>query len=198
MFLQGHDEEAVVDMGKISSTINTNFEKEELESKFVVVFCLLNMHFLSRDKRWIFLSKRNQNFMAIMKFWVKLVKGRGDLPCYLSLCMLVNIHCSSLSPKEKKKLLKFPRKACFLDLGLKKLLLLVSNFPAWMMSSSAELKVRKQGSWGRCLFSFLKVKYPCDCGHALQILRVWTDIQLPFWFHSKLYIPQSAVSKALW
>ncbi|RLW11662.1 hypothetical protein DV515_00001667, partial [Chloebia gouldiae] len=27
----GHDEEAVVDMGKISSTINTNFEKEELE-----------------------------------------------------------------------------------------------------------------------------------------------------------------------
>uniref|UniRef100_A0A663EXW9 Anion exchange protein n=1 Tax=Aquila chrysaetos chrysaetos TaxID=223781 RepID=A0A663EXW9_AQUCH len=28
----GHDEEAVVDMGKISSTINTNFEKEELES----------------------------------------------------------------------------------------------------------------------------------------------------------------------
>ncbi|NWS43712.1 S4A10 protein, partial [Probosciger aterrimus] len=32
LFLQGHDEEAVVDMGKISSTINTNFEKEELES----------------------------------------------------------------------------------------------------------------------------------------------------------------------
>ncbi|OXB77745.1 UNVERIFIED_CONTAM: hypothetical protein H355_013133 [Colinus virginianus] len=30
--LRGHDEEAVVDMGKISSTINTNFEKEELES----------------------------------------------------------------------------------------------------------------------------------------------------------------------
>ncbi|XP_078233446.1 sodium bicarbonate cotransporter 3 isoform X6 [Pogona vitticeps] len=30
--LPGHDEEAVVDMGKISSTINTNFEKEELES----------------------------------------------------------------------------------------------------------------------------------------------------------------------
>uniref|UniRef100_A0A663EXW1 Anion exchange protein n=1 Tax=Aquila chrysaetos chrysaetos TaxID=223781 RepID=A0A663EXW1_AQUCH len=29
---KGHDEEAVVDMGKISSTINTNFEKEELES----------------------------------------------------------------------------------------------------------------------------------------------------------------------
>lgn len=29
---QGHDEEAVVDQGKISSTINTNFEKEELES----------------------------------------------------------------------------------------------------------------------------------------------------------------------
>ncbi|XP_074756662.1 sodium bicarbonate cotransporter 3 isoform X10 [Athene noctua] len=29
---RGHDEEAVVDMGKISSTINTNFEKEELES----------------------------------------------------------------------------------------------------------------------------------------------------------------------
>ncbi|XP_025023877.1 sodium bicarbonate cotransporter 3 isoform X5 [Python bivittatus] len=28
----GHDEEAVVDTGKISSTINTNFEKEELES----------------------------------------------------------------------------------------------------------------------------------------------------------------------
>ncbi|XP_067417987.1 sodium bicarbonate cotransporter 3 isoform X4 [Emydura macquarii macquarii] len=28
----GHDEEAVVDMGKTSSTINTNFEKEELES----------------------------------------------------------------------------------------------------------------------------------------------------------------------
>nr|XP_025968442.1 sodium bicarbonate cotransporter 3 isoform X2 [Dromaius novaehollandiae] len=28
----GHDEEAIVDMGKISSTINTNFEKEELES----------------------------------------------------------------------------------------------------------------------------------------------------------------------
>ncbi|XP_039559700.1 sodium bicarbonate cotransporter 3 isoform X3 [Passer montanus] len=32
MFEKGHDEEAVVDMGKISSTINTNFEKEELES----------------------------------------------------------------------------------------------------------------------------------------------------------------------
>ncbi|XP_061443375.1 sodium bicarbonate cotransporter 3 isoform X6 [Rhineura floridana] len=29
---KGQDEEAVVDMGKISSTINTNFEKEELES----------------------------------------------------------------------------------------------------------------------------------------------------------------------
>ncbi|XP_043920695.1 sodium bicarbonate cotransporter 3 [Protopterus annectens] len=29
---RGHDEEAVVDQGKISSTINTNFEKEELES----------------------------------------------------------------------------------------------------------------------------------------------------------------------
>ncbi|XP_069068119.1 sodium bicarbonate cotransporter 3 isoform X2 [Pleurodeles waltl] len=28
----GHDEEAVVDLGKTSSTINTNFEKEELES----------------------------------------------------------------------------------------------------------------------------------------------------------------------
>ncbi|XP_075778112.1 sodium bicarbonate cotransporter 3 isoform X8 [Pelodiscus sinensis] len=28
----GHDEEAVVDMGKTSSTINTNFEREELES----------------------------------------------------------------------------------------------------------------------------------------------------------------------
>lgn len=47
LFLQGHDEEAVVDMGKISSTINTNFEKEELESKFVVVFCFLNMHFFA-------------------------------------------------------------------------------------------------------------------------------------------------------
>uniref|UniRef100_A0A8C4V4I8 Anion exchange protein n=1 Tax=Falco tinnunculus TaxID=100819 RepID=A0A8C4V4I8_FALTI len=32
LFPNGHDEEAVVDMGKISSTINTNFEKEELES----------------------------------------------------------------------------------------------------------------------------------------------------------------------
>nr|XP_009936343.1 PREDICTED: sodium bicarbonate cotransporter 3 isoform X1 [Opisthocomus hoazin] len=32
VFSTGHDEEAVVDMGKISSTINTNFEKEELES----------------------------------------------------------------------------------------------------------------------------------------------------------------------
>lgn len=30
---QGNDEEAVVDHGKTSSTINTNFEKEELESK---------------------------------------------------------------------------------------------------------------------------------------------------------------------
>ncbi|XP_037746328.1 sodium bicarbonate cotransporter 3 isoform X4 [Chelonia mydas] len=29
---EGHDEEAVVDMGKTSSTVNTNFEKEELES----------------------------------------------------------------------------------------------------------------------------------------------------------------------
>ncbi|XP_078520085.1 sodium bicarbonate cotransporter 3 isoform X2 [Lissotriton helveticus] len=28
----GHDEEAIVDLGKTSSTINTNFEKEELES----------------------------------------------------------------------------------------------------------------------------------------------------------------------
>ncbi|XP_010582633.1 PREDICTED: sodium bicarbonate cotransporter 3 isoform X5 [Haliaeetus leucocephalus] len=32
LLTRGHDEEAVVDMGKISSTINTNFEKEELES----------------------------------------------------------------------------------------------------------------------------------------------------------------------
>uniref|UniRef100_A0A674I174 Anion exchange protein n=1 Tax=Terrapene triunguis TaxID=2587831 RepID=A0A674I174_9SAUR len=31
--MPGHDEEAVVDMGKTSSTVNTNFEKEELESK---------------------------------------------------------------------------------------------------------------------------------------------------------------------
>ncbi|XP_041100775.1 sodium bicarbonate cotransporter 3-like isoform X9 [Polyodon spathula] len=30
--LSGHDEEAVVDLGKTSSTISTNFEKEELES----------------------------------------------------------------------------------------------------------------------------------------------------------------------
>lgn len=34
ILFQGHDEEAVVDTGKISSTINTNFEKEELESKY--------------------------------------------------------------------------------------------------------------------------------------------------------------------
>lgn len=33
--LQGPDEEAVVDLGKTSSTVNTKFEKEELESKFV-------------------------------------------------------------------------------------------------------------------------------------------------------------------
>jgi len=32
-FIQGNDEEAVVDQGKTSSTIHTNFEKEELESK---------------------------------------------------------------------------------------------------------------------------------------------------------------------
>uniref|UniRef100_A0A8C3PCE5 Anion exchange protein n=1 Tax=Chrysemys picta bellii TaxID=8478 RepID=A0A8C3PCE5_CHRPI len=31
-YSKGHDEEAVVDMGKTSSTVNTNFEKEELES----------------------------------------------------------------------------------------------------------------------------------------------------------------------
>uniref|UniRef100_A0A671K6C0 Uncharacterized protein n=1 Tax=Sinocyclocheilus anshuiensis TaxID=1608454 RepID=A0A671K6C0_9TELE len=31
--IQGNDEEAVVDQGKTSSTIHTNFEKEELESK---------------------------------------------------------------------------------------------------------------------------------------------------------------------
>ncbi|MGH0164285.1 UNVERIFIED_CONTAM: hypothetical protein FKN15_065436 [Acipenser sinensis] len=31
-FTNGHDEEAVVDLGKTSSTISTNFEKEELES----------------------------------------------------------------------------------------------------------------------------------------------------------------------
>ncbi|XDV40745.1 hypothetical protein PO909_009760, partial [Leuciscus waleckii] len=31
-FIQGNDEEAVVDQGKTSSTIHTNFEKEELES----------------------------------------------------------------------------------------------------------------------------------------------------------------------
>uniref|UniRef100_A0A8C5F2E6 Anion exchange protein n=1 Tax=Gopherus evgoodei TaxID=1825980 RepID=A0A8C5F2E6_9SAUR len=31
-FMLGHDEEAVVDMGKTSSTVNTNFEREELES----------------------------------------------------------------------------------------------------------------------------------------------------------------------
>ncbi|XP_053570215.1 sodium bicarbonate cotransporter 3 isoform X2 [Bombina bombina] len=30
--IAGHDEEAVVDLGKTSSTVNTNFEKEELES----------------------------------------------------------------------------------------------------------------------------------------------------------------------
>lgn len=31
--LQGHDEEAVLDQGKTSSTLYTNFEKEELESE---------------------------------------------------------------------------------------------------------------------------------------------------------------------
>lgn len=31
---QGNDDEAVVDLGKTSSTIHTNFEKEELESMF--------------------------------------------------------------------------------------------------------------------------------------------------------------------
>ncbi|KAE8596744.1 hypothetical protein XENTR_v10016226 [Xenopus tropicalis] len=30
--VSGHDEEAIVDLGKTSSTVNTNFEKEELES----------------------------------------------------------------------------------------------------------------------------------------------------------------------
>lgn len=33
--LQGNDEEAVLDQGKTSSTLNTNFEKEELESEFL-------------------------------------------------------------------------------------------------------------------------------------------------------------------
>lgn len=32
---QGNDEEAVVDRGKTSSTLHTNFEKEELESESV-------------------------------------------------------------------------------------------------------------------------------------------------------------------
>lgn len=31
--LQGNDEEAVLDQGKTSSTLYTNFEKEELESE---------------------------------------------------------------------------------------------------------------------------------------------------------------------
>lgn len=44
-----------MDMGKISSTINTNFEKEELESKFVGVFCLMYI-FLRRDKIRVFLQ----------------------------------------------------------------------------------------------------------------------------------------------
>ncbi|KAF4799333.1 Sodium bicarbonate cotransporter 3 [Turdus rufiventris] len=39
----GHDEEAVVDMGKISSTINTNFEKEELERiEKPIVYAIFN------------------------------------------------------------------------------------------------------------------------------------------------------------
>uniref|UniRef100_A0A4W5Q4H0 Uncharacterized protein n=1 Tax=Hucho hucho TaxID=62062 RepID=A0A4W5Q4H0_9TELE len=33
LLTSGNDDEAVVDLGKTSSTIHTNFEKEELESK---------------------------------------------------------------------------------------------------------------------------------------------------------------------
>jgi len=69
LFLQGHDEEAVVDMGKISSTINTNFEKEELESKFVVVFYLFKMHFLPWDKRSAFLQVQPVLIKGIRILW---------------------------------------------------------------------------------------------------------------------------------
>lgn len=34
LFFQGLDEEAIVDHGKSSFTTNTNYEKEDLESKF--------------------------------------------------------------------------------------------------------------------------------------------------------------------
>lgn len=34
LLFQGLDEEAIVDHGKSSFTINTNYEKEDLESKF--------------------------------------------------------------------------------------------------------------------------------------------------------------------
>ncbi|KTF81359.1 hypothetical protein cypCar_00014286 [Cyprinus carpio] len=37
----GNDEEAVVDQGKTSSTIHTNFEKEELERQFTLVYMFL-------------------------------------------------------------------------------------------------------------------------------------------------------------
>lgn len=56
--LQGHDEEAVVDMGKISSTINTNFEKEELESEFGVF--LFNIYIFCLKIKYLFSFKCNQ------------------------------------------------------------------------------------------------------------------------------------------
>lgn len=46
LVVQGNDEEAVVDQGKTNSTIHTNFEKEELESKSESVACLPSSLFL--------------------------------------------------------------------------------------------------------------------------------------------------------
>lgn len=78
--------------------------------------------------------------------------------------------------KYKNKIYEaFQRKLASEIVGLKKLLLSVSSFPAWILSSSTELKLREQEPWGRRLFCFPKVNCACDCGHALQILRVWTD-----------------------
>lgn len=49
LFFQGLDEEAIVDHGKSSFTTNTNYEKEDLESKFkTFVFSFLFFNIIKR------------------------------------------------------------------------------------------------------------------------------------------------------
>ncbi|OWK53679.1 Sodium-driven chloride bicarbonate exchanger [Lonchura striata] len=70
----GHDEEAVVDMGKISSTINTNFEKEELEK------CEKAVDALSCTGSYCFSTLKNHNGSS---FWLRKI-------IFLFTCVLLN------------------------------------------------------------------------------------------------------------